>query len=188
MNTSFNSYTYNASGNLLTNESETWENGQLTNDVLLNCSYDVNGHMISFSSMEWQNSVWVPENYSISVSDDKNFEYFRGYYGIIKYSLKDLTAVAPVKLGIPANFSLAQNYPNPFNPSTIINYSIPKAVLVTIKVYDILGREVEVLVYEVKPAGNYSVQFSGNNLASGIYFYRMQAGSFAQTKKLLLLK
>jgi hypothetical protein len=71
----------------------------------------------------------------------------------------------------------------------MINYSIPKASLVTIKVYDILGREVKTLVNEEKSAGNYSVQFSANSgYASGVYFYRIQAGNFVQTKKLLLLK
>ncbi len=92
------------------------------------------------------------------------------------------------KKSILSGFSLYQNYPNPFNPSTIINYSIPKTGLVTIKVYDILGKEITSLVNEVKSAGNYSVQLSGSKLSSGIYFYRMQSGSFLQTKKLLLLK
>jgi hypothetical protein len=86
------------------------------------------------------------------------------------------------------SFILNQNYPNPFNPATIINYSIPKTSLVTIKVYDILGKEVATLVNEQKIAGNYSVQFDAGNLSSGIYFYRMQSGSFSQTKKLTLMK
>jgi Secretion system C-terminal sorting domain/Beta-propeller repeat len=85
-------------------------------------------------------------------------------------------------------FKLSQNYPNPFNPSTTINYSIPKESFVTIKVYDILGRMVNTLVNEQKAAGNYSVQFNGMNLSSGIYFYSMQAGDFVQTKKLVLMK
>jgi len=90
---------------------------------------------------------------------------------------------------VPTQFELDQNFPNPFNPSTNINYSVPKTSLVTIKVYDILGKEVAALVNEEKSAGNYSVQFSANsNMASGVYFYRMQAGSFTETKKLILLK
>jgi hypothetical protein len=90
--------------------------------------------------------------------------------------------------GLPSKFVLSQNFPNPFNPSTVISYSVPKTSLVTIKVYNILGKEVTTLVNEQKSAGNYSVQFYGSKLSSGIYFYRMQAGSFVQTKKLLLLK
>jgi hypothetical protein len=89
---------------------------------------------------------------------------------------------------IPDQFVLMQNYPNPFNPSTTINYSIPKTGLITIRVYDILGNEIATLVNEQKPAGNYSVQFYRSNLSSGIYFYRMQSGSFLQSKKLILLK
>ena len=89
---------------------------------------------------------------------------------------------------LPKEYILAQNYPNPFNPSTMINYSMPKTGLVTIKVYNILGKEIATLVNGEKIAGNYSVQFSGSKLSSGVYFYRMQAGSFSQTKKLILLK
>lgn len=94
---------------------------------------------------------------------------------------------------VPKDFSLSQNYPNPFNPATIINYSVPKPSFVTIKVYDIIGREIETLVKENKAPGNYEIIFKGNNYPSGIYFYRMQAlsnsvGGFVQTKKFILLK
>jgi hypothetical protein len=89
---------------------------------------------------------------------------------------------------LPKEYSLAQNYPNPFNPSTMINYSMPKTGLVTIKVYNILGKEIATLVNEQKTAGNYSVKFTASRYASGVYFYRMQAGSFIETKKLILLK
>ena len=86
------------------------------------------------------------------------------------------------------NFNLEQNYPNPFNPSTSIRYSIPKTSLVTLKVYDVLGREVKSLINEEKPAGNYQIELNISSLASGVYFYRLQAGSFVQTKKMLLIK
>ncbi len=85
-------------------------------------------------------------------------------------------------------FSLSQNYPNPFNPTTVIRYELPKEAVVTIKLYDLLGCEVKILVNEEKPIGNYKVEFNGSNLASGIYFYTMQAGNFIETKKLILLK
>jgi hypothetical protein len=85
-------------------------------------------------------------------------------------------------------FALKQNYPNPFNPVTIIDYSIPQACFVTIKVYDLLGKEIAVLVNTEKSAGNYKVEFNGSNLKSGIYFYNMKAGSFTGTKKLMLMK
>ncbi|MGA8263134.1 MAG: T9SS type A sorting domain-containing protein, partial [Ignavibacteriaceae bacterium] len=89
---------------------------------------------------------------------------------------------------IPENISLYQNYPNPFNPITTINYSIPATLYVTLKVYDLLGREVAKLVHEEKPRGVYKVNFDGSKLSSGIYFYRLQAGSFSETKKILLIK
>jgi photosystem II stability/assembly factor-like uncharacterized protein len=89
---------------------------------------------------------------------------------------------------LPKTFNLAQNYPNPFNPGTTIRYSIPQISFVTIKVYDILGREIRALVNENKAAGNYSVSFDAGNLASGIYFYTIKAGDFVQTKKMILLK
>ena len=85
-------------------------------------------------------------------------------------------------------YTLFQNYPNPFNPTTTINYSIPRTSLVTIKVYDVLGREIETLVNDEKHIGNYKVEFNASKLASGIYFYKMQAGDFSETKKLILLK
>ena len=99
-----------------------------------------------------------------------------------------VTAVKRSAREIPNRFSLSQNYPNPFNPSTKIVYQIPVKALVTLKVYDILGREVTTLVDAQQNAGQYHVTFDGSRLASGVYFYRIQAGSFIQTKKLMLLK
>ncbi len=104
----------------------------------------------------------------------------------------------------PEGFSLEQNYPNPFNPTTKIKYSIPSSTLrqaqsdktVTLKVFDLLGREIATLVNEQKPVGEYEVEFNitnlpsrpGSALTSGIYFYQLQAGNFVETKKMILLK
>jgi hypothetical protein len=87
-----------------------------------------------------------------------------------------------------SGFSLHQNFPNPFNPSTSMQYTIGSRQFVTLKVYDLLGREVATLVNEEKPAGEYEVEFDGSNLPSGIYFYQLKAGSFVETKKMILLK
>ncbi len=87
-----------------------------------------------------------------------------------------------------SNYKLEQNYPNPFNPSTTINYEVPSSGRVVLKVYDILGREVESLVNENKSAGKYSVSFNADKLASGVYFYKMQAGQYYSIKKMILLK
>ncbi len=96
--------------------------------------------------------------------------------------IEDLT------LNIPKEFVLLQNYPNPFNPTTTIKYQIPELNFVTLKVFDVLGREVAELVREEKPIGNYEVDFDATGLSSGIYFYKLQANDFTQTKKMILLK
>ena len=96
--------------------------------------------------------------------------------------------IIEVDLGIPQDFSLSQNFPNPFNPSTTIQYSIPFTNMVTLKVFDVLGKEVANLVNEYKNAGNYEVNFDASKLSSGTYFYQLKAGQFTETKKLVLLK
>ncbi|MCX6141972.1 MAG: T9SS type A sorting domain-containing protein [Ignavibacteriales bacterium] len=83
---------------------------------------------------------------------------------------------------------LAQNYPNPFNPSTNISFSVPSNTFVTLKVFDALGREVAILVGEELSAGAYSRQWNAANVPSGVYFYRLGAGQFVETKKLVVLK
>lgn len=86
------------------------------------------------------------------------------------------------------DFKLFQNFPNPFNPSTTIEYQIPQISFVTLKIYDVLGNEIATLVNEQKPAGKYELEFDGNSLSSGIYFYQLQAGRFIETKKKILIK
>jgi len=98
--------------------------------------------------------------------------------------------ITSVEIGdeLPNNFTLLQNYPNPFNPNTKIRYSIPQYSNVIIKVYDILGNEIETLVNEEKPTGTFEITWYAEGLPSGIYFYRLQAGSFVETKKMVLMK
>lgn len=97
------------------------------------------------------------------------------------------TGVTPIA-GVPEAYSLAQNYPNPFNPSTTIEFSIPRNETVTLKVYDMLGREVRTLVSENLAAGSYKTRFDAGNLASGVYFYLLQAGKFTDSRKLMIMK
>ncbi len=99
-----------------------------------------------------------------------------------------LTGVKSNGTGIPDKFDVSQNYPNPFNPSTVITYQVPVSSVVTLKVYDMLGKEIRTLVNESKNAGYYSAVFVASNLPSGVYFYRMQAGKYSETKKLTVLK
>jgi hypothetical protein len=89
---------------------------------------------------------------------------------------------------IPKEFSLQQNYPNPFNPVTQIKYALPKSTHVKIELYDVLGRKIIVLVDDQKPAGYYTLEFNAGHLASGVYIYRIQAGNFVRSKKMLLIK
>lgn len=103
------------------------------------------------------------------------------------YSQSILTDVENDEM-IPATFKMEQNYPNPFNPSTVIRFAVSENINVTLKVYDILGGEVTTLLNEDKDAGWYNISFDASGLASGIYIYRITAGSFISTKKMLLLK
>jgi photosystem II stability/assembly factor-like uncharacterized protein len=115
---------------------------------------------------------------------------FLGTEGAVwRRPLTDLnTAMKQPQVFLPDGFSLSQNYPNPFNPSTTIKFELPKSSMVQLSVYDILGREVSVLVNERKNAGSYHVRFDGAGLSSGVYFYRIKTGDFTQTRKLCLIR
>ena len=91
-------------------------------------------------------------------------------------------------VSLPEQYKLEQNYPNPFNPITVISYSIPNTANVKIKIFDITGREIRQLINEVKEAGRYEIKFDGSNLATGIYFYKLESGSFVSTKRMVLIK
>ena len=125
--------------------------------------------------------------------------------GIYNYSLEQIdfdgtkniiSIELTVYLSLPEKFSLEQNYPNPFNPSTTISWQSPVGSHQTLKVYDLLGREMATLVDEFKPAGRYEIELDASDLPSGVYFYKLQAGDpstgsgqvFVETKKMLLLK
>ena len=103
----------------------------------------------------------------------------------------DSTLLTPVEEEfetLPDEYTLSQNYPNPFNPLTTIRYSVPQIELVTLKVFDVLGSEVAILVNEEKPVGNYEVEFDANSLPSGVYLYQLKAGSYVETRKMILLR
>lgn len=107
--------------------------------------------------------------------------------GYIKFAIDNPTSIQP-NTNTPDEYSLSQNYPNPFNPSTKLEFGISNFGFVSLKVYDVLGNEVKTLINENKPAGSYTVTFDGSNLSSGIYFYKLESGSFIETKRMILLK
>ncbi len=118
---------------------------------------------------------------------DPNHPYYHlGFRAVRKYS--GSTGVNQTKTFAPESFHLSQNYPNPFNPATAINYRVPSSELVTMKIYDALGREITTMVNEVKDAGQYSVQWNASGYSTGIYFATMSAGKFSSVIKLVLMK
>jgi hypothetical protein len=125
-------------------------------------------------------------SYTDSKLNSGNYTYRlmqQDYDGSFEYSNE-----IEVIINVPMVYSLEQNYPNPFNPSTVISYQLPVSGLVNLKVYDVLGNEVIILVNEEKPIGSYEIEFNASHLGSGVYFYRLQSGSFVQTRKMTLLK
>jgi len=102
--------------------------------------------------------------------------------------LTDFTDVKDDEKQNPDNFILEQNFPNPFNPTTTISFSLPSRSFVSLKVFDGLGKEVAVLLSEELAAGNHAQQWNASGFSNGVYYYRLQAGTYFQTKKLVLLK
>jgi photosystem II stability/assembly factor-like uncharacterized protein len=122
---------------------------------------------------------------------NENTGFICGYRSVLRKTTNggfDPIGIEPISTEIPSGFSLHQNYPNPFNPTTRIKFDIPKASLVRLTVYDILGRQVAELVNENLNAGVYEYSWSGAELSSGIYFYKLQAGDFVETRRMVLIK
>jgi len=126
---------------------------------------------------------------SLAVSGKYLFAGLLGNQGVWRRPLSEMiTSAEPLKTGLPLEFLLRQNFPNPFNPCTTIKYVLPKSSEVRLSVYDMLGRGVSVLVSERRDAGVHEVRFDASGLSSGVYFYRLQAGDFVSSKRLLLLR
>ncbi|MFA6596492.1 MAG: T9SS type A sorting domain-containing protein [Ignavibacteriaceae bacterium] len=144
----------------------------------------------------WEKIGFVQGNGNSNSPKSYSFTDVTPPSGKVQYRLKQIdfdgkyqySNVVEVKVDAPTRFALEQNYPNPFNPTTVINYQIPAASHVTLKVFDMLGMEVATLVNEQKASGNYEVEFDGSKLSSGVYYYRLQTGTFVDTKKFIILK
>lgn len=128
------------------------------------------------------------KSYSFS---DKSLNAGTYYYRLKQIDFNgafEYSNVIEVDVSSPQQFELSQNYPNPFNPSTTISFSLPQSSSVTLKVYDVIGNEVAILVDEVKSAGQYNISFNASNLSSGVYFYSINAGNFSEVRKMTLIK
>ena len=140
---------------------------------------------------EWNDTLPTGYIYTtevVDINNDSRQDIIHSGEGVYITFSKDTVSSVEENYFEPNDFYLLQNFPNPFNPLTKIKYSIPQSSFVILKLYDILGNEIETLVSEEKPSGIYEVEFNASNLSSGIYFYQLQAGGFMSTKKLVLLK
>lgn len=185
--------TYDANGNMLSDLVESWSNGQWGNGSRNTNTYDVQENLTSVWFYSWLNSSWTPTDfegefgYVVTESATIRINLNRGYNFTFTRKLI-VTEVASQSGSVPAAYSLWQNYPNPFNPSTTIGYALPQRSHLTLTVFNSLGQQVATLVNEIQEAGYHDVRFDGNGLASGVYFYRLQAGGFVQTKQFVLLR
>jgi hypothetical protein len=125
-----------------------------------------------------QNKVYVAGTSSVNG---------QSYYTVIKYR-QTPDAVRENDGSVPTTFALEQNYPNPFNPSTTIRYALPNSAKVRLMIYDLLGREIATLVNEEQSAGWKEVEWNASAFSSGIYFYKIHANNFNETKKMVLMK
>lgn len=156
---------------------------RLKSDGTIDNSFDADGMSYSMQGKIGKSMAFSPDSALVIVGTSNN----SGFY-IAKFLTHSLTTDIEDDRTVSNSFVLNQNYPNPFNPSTTISYSLPVQSEVEIKIYDALGKEVAALVNEIKSAGNYSVRWNASSLSSGVYFYRISAGSYTQTKQMLLMK
>ena len=114
--------------------------------------------------------------------------YYQEFYARFRGAGGEIIGIQNISSEIPSSFSLSQNYPNPFNPVTNLEFGISDLGFVSLEVYDVLGKEVAMLVNEKLSPGKYKVEFDGSGFSSGVYFYRLTAGDFTETKRMMLVK
>lgn len=140
----------------------------------------------AWSGTNWVDGYFVGNNLVLLGVVQPAWNLLQGF--VKTYTFTIIDGVERVGSDIPEGFSLSQNYPNPFNPATKIEFKIAKRSFVNLRVYNLLGQEVSILVNEEKSPGTYKADFNGLNLPSGVYLYRLTAGSFSETKKMLMMK
>ncbi len=173
--------------------------GSDTTDIILYSAY--NDTIFGFSRRHW---TFIVDYFRLRI-DDEEWDTIVDTIGLASitqafgYTVLEGSVINGTKYGvidmvryqdneIPPTFSLSQNFPQPFNPITTIQFTLPHESHVTLKVYNLLGQEVQTLVNDTRTAGIYSVDFNAGKLSSGVYFYRLQAGGFVQTKKMIIVR
>jgi len=170
----------------------TWQ----TKTEINNYGFDIERYVQGTEHQVWEKIGFV--NGNGNSNSPKNYSFVDNKVAAGKYSYRlkqfdndgqfEYSPIVEIENKVLSQFSLAQNYPNPFNPTTKIGYSIPEANFVKITVYNLIGEKVAILVNEEKDAGYHNVEFNASNLNSGVYLYRIEAGSYTQTLKMTLLK
>jgi hypothetical protein len=185
LNRSRRTYTYDGSGNRLTAVVEGWDGSQWISGSRYAYVYDGDGNLRIFRAETWWEGAWVPAEggFFFPILE----RTFQGYQIALHYTKVD-TSIAIQLNSLPTSYQLHQNYPNPFNPTTTISCDLPQVADVTLTVYDVLGRQVRELASGTKPAGTYEVTFDAGGLPSGLYFYRLQAGSYVETKRMVIVR
>jgi antitoxin component YwqK of YwqJK toxin-antitoxin module len=184
--------TYDGSGKILSIIDSSYHSGTWAWPPPYNFSYNSDNNLDSCVTGEEENNYCQPKG--ILLYDNYGNAFFEGFdngyrfYKIFPYYSKLSALGVTNSISTPRDFYLSQNYPNPFNPTTVINYQLPVTGDVTLKVYDVLGREVRTLVDGRQTAGSHSIGFSADKLPSGVYFYSITAGAFHQVRKMVLMK
>jgi len=146
---------------------------------------DASGTVVAFNNGTSSNP------FTLTAPGPGSYTVFAGYAGPLRW---DSTSVSISVTDVgenhsnPTGYRLYDNYPNPFNPTTTIRYSLPEAAFTSIKIYDVVGNEVAVAVNEMKTAGTHQVTYNATSFSSGVYYYTIQAGSFMETRKMILMK
>ncbi|HSL87818.1 MAG TPA: T9SS type A sorting domain-containing protein [Ignavibacteriaceae bacterium] len=188
--TSFTASIINGSVNL------NWQTATEVNNSGFVIERSVISNPSGMRNLNWEDIGFVNGFGTTTSSKQYSFTDNSPLAGNLYYRLKQMdfdgsftySNVIEIDIKTPAKYSLEQNYPNPFNPSTVIRYQLSVNSYVTLKVYDVLGNEVAVLVDEFREAGRFEITFDASNLASGMYLYRLQSGNYIETKKMVIIK
>ena len=186
-------FEYNSSGNETLRLKEQWDGENWINNYRYITKYDENGNVVLLQSEKWDGELFIFRNDYLGFRDGSN-NLHSFYAAKLEIYYSTLTNIK-TENSLPEKIILYQNYPNPYNPTTTIKYSIPASqnpskggTLVQLRIYDILGRDIAVLVNKEQKPGYYEVKWEASDQPSGIYFYRLTAGMYVETKKMVLLR